>query len=40
MVLDFTTNAADLEGQAMPQPRSYLAAAKQKKGKDLLTLNT
>ena len=37
-VLDFTANAADLKGQAMPQPRAYLAA-KQKNGKDLLALD-
>ncbi len=37
-VLDFTSNAADLEGQVMPQPRAYLAA-KQKNGKDPLALD-
>ena len=34
-VLDFTQSAVDLEGQAIPQPRAYLAAT-QKNGKDLL----
>ena len=36
-VLDFTDNAADLEGQQMPPPKAFLAA-KQKNGKDLLAV--
>ena len=36
-VLDFTDNAADLEGQQMPPPKAFLAA-RQKNGKDLLAV--